>query len=367
MRPDRILRLCAEHEARGGVSQDAHCAEPLYHPMAEGKYLSTIALLRQGGALGRADYDARVAEALERLERSRLGSRAAGACWGLGFAYKEAGAEEPYLITTSIVADGLLDVGDFRCESLLRDALRWLVAYRWTSEVQRDGRTLRLPWFSPNTPLVVTNVVAQWAHVLRRAFQSGYSPSDVPPDVVWWLVRSRQEPVGWPYAEGSGRIDLLHQAYILNGLGTFLESAELELLGAQALAPFADEGRWLDKLDLMDMQEGLAAWQRSSKCSLVAVGRQWLVRHLTEARPWSYGEALLALARLTEISPRPETWRTLARRIRTLVLRRLPWWFNPGEGDTEVRLRDRMHVAHGLAALWRAEVRTQAAAASSMA
>jgi hypothetical protein len=222
--PDRyahhlqILRdLLQLHETSDGHSPDQYHEDVIYQPMAEGKYLSTCAEMRARGFLTAEECDEKIAQAVKRLEAANYGNEGE-ACWGLGFAFGEGDADEPYVITTVLIARGLLDAAGVD-NPLFQSAMRWLTKQELLAPVE-DSEDLLAPLFSPKTRKHVVNVVTQWAALLRKAAAVGLPLSDeyLISDLLPWILRQYVPGAGFLYSPDNTRIDLLHQCYIFNGL-----------------------------------------------------------------------------------------------------------------------------------------------------
>lgn len=341
---DTLRHLLKQHDDNRSVSLDQYFDRPRYHAMADGKFLSALAQGRQAEAVGFSWARGAVKRALGRLERHSLAS-GEHACWGLNFPYKETGPKEPFLITTAIVTLGLLQIGDLADPKLLERAVRWLDDYPWRTAVEWEGQSLELPHFSPNTPVVVNNALAAWAATLElahRRMELRSAPMLRP--VSQYLMSRCVEPVGWPYAPGNERVDLLHGCYIVNSLLDLSPSPRLHAIALRMVSCFQGAGCVLDKLDVADEAAAIGICQRSAGCSLMPLGDRWAVRYHEEARPWTYGELLVLLSRLAVGGGYRGYWRAQMLRLAALLADRIA-----AAASKPPLLRDTMHVAHGLA------------------
>lgn len=166
---DVVQRLLDRHEALGAVSADARCATPCYHAMADGKYLSALAVARRLRLLDEESNRRHVLGAVARLSAHNFVHAAGQACWGLGFPHGHTDEREPFLITSAVVTHGLFDNESAVEPALLSAAVRWLDEYRWRQPVSVGGVSVQLPQFSPTTSTLVTNAVACWAAAVYRA------------------------------------------------------------------------------------------------------------------------------------------------------------------------------------------------------
>ncbi len=334
--------LKAAHES-GNRGPDAYTEERVPHAMADGKMLAALAVCRAEGWLSPLMDQLWTTAALERLDASRL-VRGRTSGWGLGFATRGYPPDEPFAITTSLVAAGLDVTPGPLAKELLAGAARWLCGCC-------DPAT-GLPLFASVVPRPVVNVVAYWADAMRRTGK----PDRAAIGYEW--VRQRSIPgVGWGYEPGNDRIDLLHQGYIveplrLAALAGSPGAPTLEVVERAArcvLATFDGPEHLLDKVDLMDESEAVSACERSRRLVLRPTGAddRWLVIHPKRARPWSYGETLVMAAGLAATGPNAVLWQ---RRLASMTTEVLDQWEQvTAPWDGNVFPRDAMHLAHGLA------------------
>ncbi len=353
-----VLRLAQRQADCGGVGPDKYSAAPCYHPMADAKYLSSLGTLRDAGLISESRYKQFLAPAIERLRRSNLSGDNDKACWGLGFAYKQTSATEPFLITTSLVVRGLLDNNCELTRDLCGEGLNWLNTYPQrglpgeSPDFPAPADNLRLPTFSPNTAIVVNNVVAYWAAVLSDANREGWDIDESQIGAATDYILSQYRcPVGWTYRITSPRIDLLHTGYILNALGSLQPLRTVEDIAMKALAFFRCGTRMIDKLDLMSKTEALEICQRSSQATALPVGDSWLVRYDASARLWSYGETLTLLCRLAKDGLHQGYWAKWARRLGNDLISQCDC-ANPQVFEEIDYPRDAMHLLDGMGSLW---------------
>src|SRR5262245_32375185 len=105
---DNLLEVFRQSAGEGA---DAYSETPTYLALAEAKYLQALASLHRSGLLSTSNLEQRTSEVLPRLMAANLSSQSGYALWGLGFAWNgwvPLDANEPYLITTSMVARALL-------------------------------------------------------------------------------------------------------------------------------------------------------------------------------------------------------------------------------------------------------------------
>ena len=339
-----LRQILSLYEKSEGVSVDDYCDTPLVHPMAEGKYLSTLAELFNAELINLSVLQRKASKSLARLERLNLARDPQEACWGLGFSYRNCPSDEPFVITTAIVTHGLLDLPGDMGGALASRALRWLKNSAPRTFVELGERKISLPLFSPNMPDVVINVVAVSAAALHRANLLTDSHG-----VVDWLLAQYRYPVGWPYTEGSCRIDLLHQCYILNSLIYMRGVQKFEEQVFRMLGIFKTSTGFLDKIDFVPSliekpfitNPGVDSW-------FAVRDNYWVVRYKTPARDWSIGELLVLISRLCEQGCKRVFWEKMLRKTLELAKLRLEKQID-GPTKRAIRFRHSMHLVHGVA------------------
>lgn len=362
---DAALALLDAYERAEGVSPaDDYDDTPRVHPMAEAKYLLACLELGESGVLSTGDLARRARASLERLEASRLVPRRGSAAWGLGFAYRDLPADEPFTITTSMVlhaaarAAAATPAGSAaRFGRLVSGARQWLVED--LGSVAADG--VSWPRYSPGLDLAAYNVAAYWAGALVSSADPD-EPSRAEVTSVAQAVLDRYVPdVGWPYSPDSPRVDLVHTAYIAWGLLAALPDrrAEVEDAALRALlqfsGSFSGRGGWCDAFDVLDLDEALSDGARTARRAGRVVDGAMIVDADQPARAWSVGEALVVLAELGRSERLGPYCRTLARFLASAAV---------DEHVPDERFRHSMHVAHGLSMTVRA-AREDAQGASS--
>ena len=354
MAKEYCLRLVDDFEAGQGVGPDQYWDQPIYHPMAEAKHLCAISALAAAGVISGASYEKRVRAALSRLEAANLSKNPDEACWGLGFAWGPCPADEPYVITTAQIAEGLLSCpAALGTQPLLDASLKWLGSDErlMTIDANRAGAQaapFKAPAYSKNTQKAILNAIAVWAGVMHAAADALQRPELAPPSAVFdWLWDSYIDPVGWVYEPGSARIDLLHQCYILLGLASARADARFESAAFRALSHFHQHDGILDKFDLVDEAEAVEALKRSSRITASSLGgERWIIRHPQPAKMWSMGELLSAYAFLTKRSVNPAFWEAQLRRTLAAALAAFA---NNKDAPSQAFGRDAMHLANGVA------------------
>jgi hypothetical protein len=344
---ETLLRLLDVYEQAQGISGDDYDASLRVHPMAEGKYLCAIRKLHDANLLNDFYFTTKSQVVIERLEQHNLAADPQHlACWGLGFAFREAPVDEPYVITSAIVAQGLLGLTHESGQQLAGRALAWLTDAAPRRTVKVNGQSLVVHQFSQHIPEVITNVAAVAAAVLHVAQRE---PD--PTAVLQWLQSNYQEPVGWPYAQDNPCVDLVHQCYILNALADLSGIASIERVALNTVGWFRSEWGYLDRLTLVH-HENIQEWaaRTATECFVQLQDGNWLVRHAGTARDWSIGELLVLLSRLTSEGKHHALWRVLMRQVLDLAQRTVEEHLEAAQSTGElIRYRHSMHLAHGMA------------------
>lgn len=321
----------------GGRGPDEYCDDDRVHPMAEGRFLSTVATMLEIGGFDDAELRTWAEESVARLAATAITLDPERIGWGLGFEWKEVSADEPFVITTCIVAEGLKaassQIGPAGEE--LRDrGLAWLQRPQRDFEVEIDS--VRVPTFSPRMRQTPWNVLAAWTSHLEEG--------DPRRDVVRSLVTAARVPgLGWCYDRDSMRLDLLHQGYTIAGVEDGLDEDRVVEWILESLAGFSAPAGWVDKLDIVD--EPAARDLRGRPGFLVhpcGEGRH-LVTHPSPARSWSLGESLRLASRRSADPQLDVALRRASGSLVEAVLDRL------GDEKTSHWPRATMHLALGLA------------------
>ena len=285
---DQETRRFAE---AGGRGPDEYCDIHRIHPMAEGRFLSTVAAMLDIGSFDNAELRARAEESVDRLATTTIVLDSERTGWGLGFEWKEVSADEPFVITTCIVVEGLKaarSVIGTAGEELLDRGLSWLrnPPREWEVEIG----SVRVPTFSPRMRQTPWNVLAAWTSHLEEG--------DPRRDVVRSLVTAARVPgLGWCYDSDSMRLDLLHQGYTIAGLEDGLdEDLVLEWI-LESLAGFSAPAGWIDKLDIVDGTTACDLRGRPGFLVHPCGDGRYLVTHPAQARTWSLGESLRLASR----------------------------------------------------------------------
>jgi len=329
-----------------GEGVDAYSETATYHAMADAKYLQALASLHRSGLLSSSNLEQRAAEALSRLTAGDISPQAGYALWGLGFAWNgwvPLGSSEPYLITTSMVCRALLEVyaAGAKGVSELKDRSVAGLIYWFETHMCPVGvrEQVLVPAYSASVHQPVWNAAAHAAGTIAK--ESETSRQSVMP-LALFLADQRIPTAGWPYAPGRDVIDLVHQAYIVDGLSACLGPEAVEWAALGAFGHFGGFGQFADRVD----------WCRTRaviphKAGIVARALPfgWLVLLPRRARLWSIGELLVVSSRFARAGVERDYWIGLARMVAEIAFSRLS-----REGDREAQFpRHAMHVAHGLA------------------
>lgn len=315
--------------------------------MAEAKYLLAIDEMVRSGLMSDKSHARRAGDAVGRLEASAVVNEERVRAWGLGFAHGEGTAEEPYVVTTAFAAQALLSI-DRRGHTpharvVLEATLRWLDERVPLQRKALSAGHTQVPQYSPHTAAVITNSVALWAAGV--ALREGRRSDIAGP--LEWIDTQYVAGAGWPYAPEHPRVDLVHQCYILNALGSISGYGAVEGRALECLSPFLQFGELIDKFDILPMEEAVATAAMSRSSLLHVRDEIGLVLYADAARPWGVGEFFLLCSFLERAGRHPQYWRAVGRRWAAHYLDH----FDGVEMVQRWGLRQTMHVAHGLAAM----------------
>ena len=355
-----VADLIAGFEESGGVSRDQYCSSAVYHSMAEGKYLQTLAYWHKEGWISDIWLRGRLKKAELRLLESaylEVNQGEGNAAWGLGFSHAGLPADEPYLITTAYVAKGLLNLPlAAQTDSILdlkRGALRWIEHWLGKDYVvsQESLAISKLPSFSPNQPLQVFNAVAYAASVIMLAttdktidLTGGKRSSEIASALLDSVGVQLISGIGWPYSSQSTRIDLLHQCFIFTALMSHMDFDIWEKQLIATLGLLFDGTKFLEKFDVLSLTEATARQTRAIRSHVKLVGEHALAYQQTPARAWSLGELLLLTATLGKDSKHSDYWSVISKKVAQQII---GLYADP---NSPMDHRQDMHVAHGLSA-----------------
>lgn len=331
---EALVRRFAAAKGRGS---DEYCDVDRVHPMAEGRFLSTLATMQRIGGFDEAKLRVQAEASVARLSGTMIPVDSERVGWGLGFKWKEAGADEPFVITTCIVVEGLEAIRPLigECgDGLLDRGRAWL--RRPPREWEVELGSVRVPTFSPAMRRTPWNVLAAWTSHLEDG--------DPRREAVRLAVASARVPgLGWCYDSDASRLDLLHQGYTIAGIEDGHDEDLVVEWILEALAGFSAPAGWVDKLDIVD--EAAARDLRGRPGFLVhpcGEGRN-LVTHPSPARDWSLGESLRLASRRSTDPQLDVALRRASGSLVEAVLDRL------GDQKTSRWPRATMHIALGLA------------------
>jgi hypothetical protein len=335
--------------------------------MAEGKYLSALAVLHAGTLISDKHLQERLSAVCNRLAGSALPMEQEGKAWGLGFVCNNLPADEPYLITTALVCKGLLQCrrqgGRGKAlDHMLSAGQRGLLALCRQNSIpavqavqasfpvvrkafsafftQWPFRTIRIPLYSPGIREPVYNAAATAAACLMLlAGEQGKSDAEYR-NIGRWIHLQKIAHLGWAYAPGNPTVDLLHQCYILNALADIFGAPAIEEDAAAMLGQFYGCGGLADVLKLENSQSAA-----DSEKIFREIDKMHSVQVLQRpARLWSLGELLVLVARLGREGRFPQRWLRQGQVIAQDILARME-----NETDPETSYpRHIMHVVHGL-------------------
>lgn len=345
-----IEATLSAYGAKDGYGADAYWGADNYHPMADGKCLQTLAVLRQSKLISAIQFEERSKIVCARLESSALRCLDIGMFWGLGFPWRNLPATEPFLITTAIITRGLLDCHNEGLalnfsSNLLGQGRLGLKAWMKDLSLPVDQQGISLPAYSPGIREPVYNAAAYAMGTLKLIedledlMSSG---SNMLPAMEWIRYR-RIGSLGWPYSPKSPVVDLLHQCYILNILADTFGVHSIESATAEMVGQFAGPCCFADAMRLVIMGEEPAdvrdiPWLRT-------LGRHQVELLPKPARLWSLGELLVLLSRLGLQGKHSEAWVRQGLRVAKAIMSRLS-----AKDDAEVLYpRHVMHAVHGLA------------------
>jgi len=368
-------------DARGwrdyGYGLDPYCEdEPHDHPMANALYLRGLVNMHR--ATGDARYADGVRELAHRL--AEPAAREEPPAWGLPFVWRGQPAGSPYVVTTAICGLALIDSLSVDGSEEVRRAI--LRAGSWIADdvpwhEHRDGAG---PVYAPRLPDLATNVVSLAGAFLYRASLLGRNAKLLSRAVaaLRFTIDSQHERGFWQFREpgvpgfseslSDATVDILHSAYVLDGLTLALEAGaerEKELFGLRSAIAlgmrfyrselFRPDGGAVEKLVV-------ASWDRGDERRILRRreswhgylgSRKWLVPFEVESRLWGYGAALAAAARAegTGVAPFADA-AAIARTVHS-TFTSPSGRFSYARTDPRAFPRHEAHVFDGLAAMVR--------------
>lgn len=347
-----LISLLDDYHQAGGCGPDAYHDIPISHPMADGRFLAAAATAARTRLIPMGQLRSMAKAALLRLDQAAL-PFAGGLGWGLGFDHGASDQREPFLITTAMIAEGLIELAPLlpdqplaaRLRDASQDALRtWC---RTESALNAD-LGMELPIYSATIRRPILNAAIYAISVLARS--AARSENVASADLISSLrrIRDLRRPgIGWLDDPESPVIDLLHQCFILNSLSAGLPAdlrnmAAEDLAMVETLSLFSALPGFLDTASLVRDPE----LPPTGGVVLRPIGDAFLAIRPKPARLWSLGELLVALSWRIEgrSDGRTGQWRAYAAPACEALLARL------AEGDVETTFpRQQMYAAFGLA------------------
>lgn len=339
---ERLFFELNRHLENNGMGKDYYCSDIIQHPMAEGRFLSLIGMLYDHEIISEIMARKYAEPSIERLDALALESND-GVAWGLGFQWNTTDANEPFVITTSLVVDGLLAINKLnnatKSSNLLNSATAWLIdaPNQFGSVV---GEKFRVPFFSPTIKTSPINVVASWARTLLC--ESNGNKKEYA-DLLRWIVAQNTCGVGWVYDGINSRIDLLHQCYILDSISGVLIPSEASKLTLLMIRLFLSPAGFIDKVDLVDDKNASLMSGKKNVQIIRLLPNKHVVLYPTLARNWSIGDALHVVSQrsLNRSSYSEELYR-----YGTLLAHEIMRRYDSGEVPN--RPRDTMHLCLGM-------------------
>jgi len=345
--------LISYHANNQGVGPDAYCVQPMAHPMADAKFLTTICQCYDSGIIGKSR-----AISLIRPAVARLGDQAVPLPlakdkligWGLGFKWEKHGYSEkdPLLINTSIVMEALhfLFLRDLLPDSFVplystaKGSLMW-----WAHEaVAKPPGGVDLPVYGLNKyrePIL--NSAAYCLSVSAR-IEPGHR--EKMKRKMEYIVSQYKEGAGWIYSYNNHVIDLIHQWYIIGSASRIMSIKRFEQNVRLVFGQFGNYQQFLDVAVWIPKGAEIESIDEYGLVLIRDVGSGVLALKPNPARLWSLGEMLVGLSQLCEANPESRLWPRYAQLVINEILNsramlKTEEWHFP---------RHAMHIAHGLAA-----------------
>ena len=302
-------------DASAGAGPDM-LTDHAYHAMAEAKHLLGLAVLTRRRGLTQTELAQAADRAVPRLERANLSADPREALWGLGFPWGDRPADEPYLITTGLVAKALLAVLDIvehaPAQALAQRASQGLSAWLQTRTVAFEGAPF--PIYSPSVPEPVLNVAAVASASLLKAKRQGLVEDAGQAEAVLAVIEAEYVPgCGWPYQPRRRVCDLVHGCYILGAMMDWRGVPAMEDVAAEVLGALTSPGGVHDAIRLLDSPLDKAG--APSQGLLRRSGGQWFSLDPGPARTVGLGELLTLLPRLVREGRYPADWRRMMQSV----------------------------------------------------
>jgi tetratricopeptide (TPR) repeat protein len=359
-----LIRYHCEHhiemyEFTQGNSSDFYHEEVVYHPMAEGKYLSCIASMRRSQLISTSQHNKLLADSVKRLTQCLKSSKSKSdkTLWGLNFKYKHLDENEYYVITNSIILLGLLSNYVFTDSQEIISNIQAKLASELLNfekhEIKHESHKFYVPTFSKNLNDIVYNSIAMWAKslYLYQSIADQNANKDFHP-IANWIISKSHKNYGFPYSESNSRIDLLHNSYIIYSLLTLSSIDWVESIAIKALSPFIYWDKVIDIIDLKNINNAkIANYNFQSMRYLLDSDSGNLFYFMDKpARNWSLGESLLVATLLASSKnvKNPEYWNSMCYYLAKICLERLANINLSLNDSKQVFFRDSLHLTHGL-------------------
>ncbi len=346
---DAALHDIAKCNGRG---IDPHWKTPTIHPMAEAKLLSAAATYVRAGLISEASFAKICADATLRLAKTAL-ERFGGLAWGLNFPWPErnAAADEPYLVTTSLVAIGLAEArrqGFSAGGDLLDGAVAALAG--WPTTPSAYGP---IPVYSPAIAQPIVNTAAMWAVAGLEA--GSHALGDPAITAVGEFLEANYLPgLGWRYGVADNIIDLVHNAYTLQAARR-LHPGKFEAQATALIGLLRGQERFDDRVRIIPAAE---VYGLSPRQPFQIVGDRAIVRDGSPGRSWSTGEILVVIADLADLTYHHKYWLGLLRLMLAEAVKQVSAETPDGQvevagvlrnEDGALHMRHLAHAMHGFA------------------
>lgn len=334
----KIFEMLEQYEGLEGKSGDYYYKEIIFHPMACGKYLSILNILYENNLISYAFYKVRIKKIEKLLVESAIkDGKKEELKWGLNFSYKTTSAEEPFVITSSIICLGIYENLRVINKEMLDLSKSWLENLKEKKIIEQNNNKIIVPKYSPNTEGYATNMIAYWSNLLYKV------TGKVRYKEVLEYVNHLYEPlVGWQYEDNNKRVDLLHNFYILNSLFDYLKTEEIEKKTYEIINNYLYMGKIYDKYDVITYQEKKQFENKLKKYIIKKIkDDRYILVFENEARDWSLGETLVLTSKLMVIGKEKKYWRKISNIIVEEIFLRY-------ERKVDYFFRDEMHILHGL-------------------
>ncbi|MDT9235077.1 tetratricopeptide repeat protein [Limnospira sp. PMC 917.15] len=357
-----LIRYHCEHHIEmykltQGNSSDFYHEEVVYHPMAEGKYLSCIASMRRSQLISTSQHNKLLADSVKRLTQCLQSSKSDKTLWGLNFKYKHLDQNEYYVITNSIILLGLLSNYVFTDSQVIISNIQAKLALELLNfdqhEIKHESQKFYVPAYCNNLNDIVYNSIAMWAKSLY--LYQFIADKDISKDfhpIGNWIISKSHKNYGFPYSESNSRIDLLHNAYIIYSLLTLSSINSVESIAIKALSPFMYWDKLIDVIDIKNINSAKTTNYNFKSMRYVLDSDSGNLFYFMDkpARNWSLGESLLVSTLLasSKNAKKPEYWNSMCYYLANICLERLAN-INLNLNDSkQVFFRDSLHLTHGL-------------------